>query len=152
MISKALEEYVKTMYVLKKQVGEIRVTDIAEKMKCSKASVTKSLNSLKEKDLVEYEAYGKISLTKEAENIAQKALEAYDIVYLLFNELLDMPEDKARIEAENVKKVLSDEALNSLAKYLHATLGLQNLDCMYDINQKKCRDCIKRNSVKQNNK
>ena len=152
MISKALEEYVKTMYVLEKQVGEIRVTDIAEKMKCSNVSVIKSLNSLKEKDLVEYEAYGKISLTKEAENIAQKALEAYDIVYLLFNELLDMPEDKARIEAENVKKVLSDEALNSLAKYLHATLGLQNLDCMYDINQKKCRDCIKRNSVKQNNK
>ena len=69
MISKALEEYIKTMYVLNKQTGEIRVTDIAEKMNCSKASVTKSLNNLKEKGLVNYEAYGKISLTKEAENI-----------------------------------------------------------------------------------
>lgn len=151
MISKALEEYVKTMYVLKKQVGEIRVTDIAEKMNCSKASVTKSLNSLKEKGLVNYEAYGKITLTKEADDIAQKALEAYDIVYLLFNKLLNMPDDKAKDEAEKVKKVLSDEALNSLAKYLHTTLGLVNLDCRYDINQKKCRDCIKRNTVKQNN-
>lgn len=151
MISKALEEYIKTMYVLNKQVGEIRVTDIAGKMNCSKASVTKSLNSLKEKDLVEYEAYGKITLTKEAEDIAQKALEAYDIVYLFFNKLLGMSENTATNEAENVKKVLSDEALNKLAKYLHTTLGLVNLDCMYDINQKKCRDCIKRNSIKQNN-
>lgn len=151
MISKALEEYVKTMYVLKKQVGEIRVTDIAEKMNCSKASVTKSLNSLKEKGLVNYEAYGKITLTKEADDIAQKALEAYDIVYLLFNKLLNLPDDKAKDEAEKVKKVLSDETLNSLAKYLHTTLGLVNLDCRYDINQKKCRDCIKRNTVKQNN-
>lgn len=151
MISKALEEYIKTMYVLNKQVGEIRVTDIAGKMNCSKASVTKSLNSLKEKDLVEYEAYGKITLTKEAEDIAQKALEAYDIVYLFFNKLLGMSENTATNEAENVKKVLSDEALNKLAKYLHTTLGLVNLDCMYDINQKKCRNCIKRNSIKQNN-
>ena len=35
MISKALEEYLKTMYVLKKQNGNIRVTDIANKMNCS---------------------------------------------------------------------------------------------------------------------
>ena len=63
MISKALEEYIKTMYVLKQQNTEIRVTDIATKMNCSKASVTKSLNSLKEKGLVNYEAYGKIELT-----------------------------------------------------------------------------------------
>ena len=33
MISKSLEEYLKTMYVLKKQNGNIRVTDIANKMK-----------------------------------------------------------------------------------------------------------------------
>ena len=71
MISKALEEYIKTMYVLKQQNTEIRVTDIATKMNCSKASVTKSLNSLKEKGLVNYEAYGKIELTEEAEEIAQ---------------------------------------------------------------------------------
>ena len=32
MISKALEEYLKTIYVLKKQNGNIRVTDIAKKM------------------------------------------------------------------------------------------------------------------------
>ena len=32
MISKALEEYLKTMYILKKQAGNIRVTDVANKM------------------------------------------------------------------------------------------------------------------------
>ncbi len=41
MISKALEEYLKTMYVLQKQNGNIRVTDIANKMNCSKPSVNK---------------------------------------------------------------------------------------------------------------
>lgn len=145
MISKALEDYIKAMYVLNKQKGEIRVTDIAEKMKCSKASVTKSLNSLKDKNLVNYEAYGKIELTKEGTEIAQRALEAYDIVYLFFNKLLELDEEKAKKEAESVNKVLSDESLNLMARYVHNELGLSNLDCRYDLNDKKCRDCIKRN-------
>lgn len=149
MISKALEEYIKTMYILKKQNGEIRVTDIAEKMNCSKASVTKSLNILKEKKLVEYEAYGKINLTHEAEELAQKILEAYDIVYLFFSEVLNMNDESAKEEAEKVKLVISDEALNELAKFVHKELGFTSLNCGYDINKGKCRSCIKRNKVKK---
>lgn len=149
MISKALEEYIKTMYVLKNQKGEIRVTDIADKMCCSKASVTKALNSLKEKDLVEYEAYGEIKLTKEAEEIAQKTLEAYDIVYLFFNEILEIKSDEAKEEAEKIKSIISDETLNKLARYTHKELGFSNLNCNYDLNESKCRACIKRNTSKK---
>ena len=52
MVSKAQEEYIKTMYILKKQVGNIRVTDIAKKMNCTKPSVNKALNNLKANKLV----------------------------------------------------------------------------------------------------
>lgn len=51
MISKSQEEYLKTIYVLKKQVNTVRVTDIAEKMHCSKPSVNKALHSLKDNRL-----------------------------------------------------------------------------------------------------
>ena len=149
MISKALEEYVKTMYILKQQKGEIRVTDIAEKMCCSKASVTKALNSLKDKSLVEYEAYGKIKLTEEAEGIAQKNLEAYDIVYLFLNEILEIDSNSSKEEAEKIKSVISDETLNRLARYTHKQLGLSSLECNYDLNESKCRECIKRNNKKK---
>ena len=150
MVSKALEEYIKTMYVLEKQEKEIRVTDIAKKMNCSKASVTKALNTLKEKKLIKYEAYGKIELSEKAIEIAQKVLEAYDIIFVFFNEVLNLEKNKAKEEAEKVKSVISDEALNELAKYVHNTLGLTNLNCNYDINQGKCRECIKRTQVKKN--
>lgn len=149
MISKALEEYVKTMYILKQQKGEIRVTDIAEKMCCSKASVTKALNNLKDKDLVEYEAYGEIKLTEEAEGIAQKNLEAYDIVYLFFNEILEINNEESQEEAEKIKSIISDETLNRLARYTHKQLGLSSLECNYDLNESKCRECIKRNNKKK---
>jgi len=65
MISKALEEYLKTMYLLQKQSGNIRVTDVAEKMNYSKPSVNKALNNLKIENLVKYETYGTIELTDE---------------------------------------------------------------------------------------
>ena len=65
MISKSLEEYLKTMYILKKQNGNIRFTDVAQKMNCSKPSVNKALNNLKEAELVNYETYGTIELTKQ---------------------------------------------------------------------------------------
>lgn len=149
MISKALEEYVKTMYVLKQQKGEIRVTDIAEKMCCSKASVTKALNNLKDKELIEYEAYGEIKLTEETEGIAQKSLEAYDIVYLFFNEILEINNEDAKEEAEKIKSIISDETLNRLARYTHKQLGLSSLECNYDLNESKCRECIKRNNKKK---
>ena len=41
---------------------------------------------------------------------------------------------------------MSDETINKLAKYVHKTLGLNNLDCDYDINKEKCRNCLRRTS------
>ena len=144
MISKALEEYLKTMYILKKQNGNIRVTDIANKMNCTKPSVNKAINNLKEEKLVNYETYGTIELTEEGENLAKKILEAYDIIYVFFKEVLNLEEDAAKSEAEKIKSVATDETINKLAKYVHEVLGLSNLNCNYDINQEKCRNCIKR--------
>ena len=63
MVSKALEEYLKTMYVLSKQNEKIRVTDVAKKMNCTKAGVNKAEKVLKEEGLINYEAYGAIKLT-----------------------------------------------------------------------------------------
>ena len=65
MISKAQEEYLKTMYVLIKQNGSVRVIDIANKMNCTKPSVNKALYNLKDNGLVNYESYGTIELTKQ---------------------------------------------------------------------------------------
>jgi len=144
MISKSLEEYLKTMYVLKKQNGNIRVTDIAEKMECSKPSVNKAIQNLKKNNLINYEAYGTIELTEEGEELAKKILETYDIVYLFLKDVLNVEEEKAGKEAEKIKLALTDETTNQLAKYVHKVLGLSNLDCNYDINKEKCRSCVRR--------
>ena len=144
MISKSLEQYLKTMYILKKQNGNIRVTDVAKKMNCTKPSVNKAIHNLKDNNLLNYESYGAIELTEEGENLAKKILEAYDIVYLFLKEVLGLDSDKAEVEAEKIKLAITDETINKLAKYVHKTLGLNSLDCGYDINKEKCRCCARR--------
>lgn len=148
MVTKSLEEYLKTMYILKKQNGNIRVTDIANKMSCSKASVNKALNNLKQNNLIYYETYGPIELTTLGIDLAKKILEAYDIVYIFFKDVLNLDKEKAKSEAEKIKSMLDDDTLNKLARYVHKTLDLNNLDCCYDLNKEKCRSCKKRTSTK----
>ena len=144
MISKALEEYIKTMYVLKKQNGNIRVTDVANKMNCTKPSVNKALYNLKENGLVNYESYGTIELTIEGENLAKKILETYDIAYVFLKDILNLDEEIAKSEAEKLKTAISDETINHLAKYIHHELSLTSLNCDYDVNKEKCRNCARR--------
>ena len=146
MVSKVLEEYLKTMYVLKNQNGKVRVTDVANKMNCTKPSVNKALNNLKREGLVNYESYGTIELTETGEDLAKKILEAYDIVYVFLKDVLNLSSEDSELEAEKIKSAINDDTTNKLAKYVHEVLGLSSLNCNYDINKEKCRSCIKRTS------
>lgn len=148
MVSKSLEEYLKTMYVLKKQTGNIRVTDIAEKMNCTKASVNKAVRNLKENGLINYETYGTIELTSEGENLSKKILETYDIVFVFLKDVLNIESEEAKKEAEKIKQAISDNTVNKMAKYVHKVLGLNDLNCDYDINKERCRSCARRKSSK----
>ena len=149
MISKSSEEYLKTMYILKQQNGNVRVTDIAQKMNCTKPSVNKAIYNLKDEGLLNYESYGTIELTDSGENLAKKILEAYDIVYVFLKDVLNLEEDDAKKEAERIKLAITDKTINKLAKYVHK--GLSNLDCDYDINKEKCRCCVRRTAKKERN-
>ena len=119
MISKALEEYLKNMYILKKQNGNIRVTDVASKMNCTKPSVNKALYNLRDEGMVNYESYGVI-------------------------DVLNLSEEESKEEAEKMKLAITDNTVNHLAKYVHKVLDLSNLDCNYDINKEQCRSCLRR--------
>ena len=147
MISKSQGEYLKTIYIIQKQNKIPRVTDIAEKMNCTKASVNKSLKLLKEEKLIKYESYGQIEITEEGTKLAKKILEANDIVFLFLKEILGEEEEIAKEEAKELKMVMRDSSLNKLAKYLHKELGLYSLDCGYDINNEHCIDCLRRKEM-----
>ena len=148
-LSNSQEEYLRAMYILKNTKNEIKVTDIANKLNKTKASVNNAINSLKQEGLVNYEPYGQIELTPSGEKIAQKIIEANDIVKLFLTEIIGVTDEPAENEAKLIKTVLSDETLNKLARYTHKELGLSSLECGYDINNERCIKCVRRKDNKK---
>ena len=143
-LTSSLEEYLKVMYILKNTKEEIRVTDIANKLNKSKASVNSAINTLKEDGYVNYEPYGKIELTLAGIKEATKIIEKNDIVQLFLTDVIGADKKNAINEAAKVKSFLSDDSLNKLAKFTNKTLGLTDLDCGYDINNERCVKCPRR--------
>ena len=78
-----IEEYLKTIYVLKKQGQDIKVTTIANRMNCTKPSVNKAIKNLKANEMLEYAAYGEIRLTNKGEALAKKFLKLM-ILFMCF--------------------------------------------------------------------
>ena len=149
-LTKTQEDYLKTIYLLKQEKQKARVTDIANKLNKAKATVNYTIGNLKNLGYINYETYGEISLTEKGEKCAKKILEAYDIVYLFLNGILQIDSKNAEVEASKIKATIDDTTLNKLAKYTHKTLGLYSLECGYDINNEKCLSCERRVSNKIN--
>jgi Mn-dependent DtxR family transcriptional regulator len=63
---------------------------------------------------------------------------------LFLKDVLNIEEEKAEKEAEQIKLAITDDTVNELAKYVHKTLGLNSLDCDYDVGKEKCRCCARR--------
>lgn len=149
MISKSTEEYLKTIYVLGKQNSEIRVTDIAKRMNCSKPSVTKQLNILNDNGYIIYEAYGKIKLTSKGEDLAKMVLEEYDILYLFFSDVLGLSKEESEKEAKAIKGVIDNKTLYKINEYVYRTLGLDELSCDFNMFNEKCRSCLINNNIEE---
>lgn len=148
-LTNSQEEYLKAIYILNSTKNEIKVTQIANKLNKSKASVNSAINILKNEGLIDYEPYGQIKLTDIGKKEATKIIEANDIVKLFLTELIGVNNDNASIEAEKIKTILSDDSLNKLARYTYKELGL-NPNCSYDINNESCLRCGLKNKIEKN--
>lgn len=152
MISKATEEYLKTIYVLLKQKSKVRVTDIANKMNCSKPSVTKQLSILKEHNFINYETYGHIELSKEGIDYARKILADYDILYILLHDVIGVDSDLSKIEASKIKGVIDEKTLSKISSYIYEVMDLKQLKCNFNIRRESCRECLLKKGISKNDR
>lgn len=142
-LTNSQEEYLKTIYILSKTEKEIRVTDIAKKLKITKPSVNRAMKNLKDMQLLNYESYGKINLAKEGEMLAKEILKREDILKIFLTKILDINEEQAKKEAIAMKHAISQETEKRLEKFINKVLNLGDLECDYDENSEKCKNCIK---------
>ncbi len=142
-LSNSLEEYLKTIYILKNTEKQVRVTDIAKRLKISKPSVNRALNTLKDLKLIEYEAYKNIVLTKTGDELSKDIIKRYSTLKLFLTEVLEIDKDIAENEAKAMKHAISEDTVKKLENYINKILDLGDLDCGYDENSEKCKNCVK---------
>lgn len=86
-LSKSLQDYLETIYILEFQNGFSRVKELASVLNVKLPSVNKALNELGKRNLVIHERYGYIKLTADGKKIASKLVSNHNILIDFFKSL-----------------------------------------------------------------
>ena len=116
-LSSTMEDYLETIFFLKKENGFARVGEIADKLEVKSSTVNSALKQLAEKKLVIHERYGYVGLTKEGELIAAEVQKKHDILYRFLTEFLMLDSKKAEKEACCIEHSISQETFVRLTKF-----------------------------------
>lgn len=124
--TKAVEDYLKTIYKLQKEESPVSTTSISNELGISGASVTgmlKRLADLEVKDhigkrLVEYNSYKGVTLTKYGELEALNVLRRHRLIELFLKQSVGFSLSKVHKESCNLEHCVSDEFIEKIDEIL----------------------------------
>jgi DtxR family Mn-dependent transcriptional regulator len=146
MEQKSTQDYLKTVYGLTKNGDLVSNTEISQKLDVAPASVTEMLKKLSEQGYINYSPYHGSTLTDKGLKEAQKITRKHRLLEKFLTDVLHIGKDKVHMEACKMEHDLSDEAEESLCRFLkhpdtcsddHKTIPA----C--DLPFSNCEECIK---------
>lgn len=117
-ITRAHQDYLKTIYLLQSRGQTANNSAIAQALGVSPASATNMVKRLAEAGLIAYVPYQGVDLTPEGLRIALKVVRRHRLVELLLHEILEMPWDLVHSEAERIEHAVSEEVEDAIARKL----------------------------------
>ncbi|MDR1992358.1 MAG: metal-dependent transcriptional regulator [Nitrososphaerota archaeon] len=117
-LQKSTQDYLKAVYSLSKNREKVNNTDIAQKLEVTPASVTEMLKKLAAEDYIKYSPYHGSTLTQKGLNEAQKITRKHRLLESFLSNILHIGPDKVHLEACQMEHNLSDEAEESLCRFL----------------------------------
>jgi DtxR family Mn-dependent transcriptional regulator len=122
--SPPIEDYLKTIYLLRERAGAASTTAIAAALEVTPASVTGMIKKLAELKLVRHTPYQGVELTKSGEKIALEMVRHHRLLELFLMDVLGYTWDEVHIEADVLEHVISEEFEERMA----ARLGYPTVD------------------------
>ncbi len=117
-LSPPIEDYLKTIYMLREREGAASTTAIAGVLEVTPASVTGMIKKLAELKLVRHTPYQGVELTKSGEKIALEIVRHHRLLELFLMEALGYTWDEVHVEAEVLEHVISEEFEERMAARL----------------------------------
>ncbi|XHH08839.1 MAG: DtxR family transcriptional regulator [Candidatus Bathyarchaeia archaeon] len=117
-MQKSTQDYLKTVYSLSKNGDIVNNTDISQKLDVAPASVTEMLKKLSDEGYIKYSPYHGSILTDKGIKEAQKITRKHRLLESFLSNVLHIGKDKVHYEACQMEHALSDEAEESLCRFL----------------------------------
>ena len=116
-ILESSENYLETIYRIKKSKESVRSIDVAKFLNLSKASVSRGLKKLKENGLIIIDIDGKIELSEEGVGIAKSVYEKHLFLKEFFIEI-GVSSKVAEEDACKIEHAISDESFQKWKEFL----------------------------------
>lgn len=118
VMTSSLEDYLEAVFILSKQKGNVRLTDIAEFLGVSKPSVNRAIKTLTQNGFLEHITYGDIIITPAGESYAANVLRRHKLIKQFLISELGVDEKIAERDACQMEHVMSPVTIDKLYEYL----------------------------------
>ncbi|MBC8161543.1 MAG: metal-dependent transcriptional regulator [Roseiflexaceae bacterium] len=123
-VSRATGDYLKAIYALAQERGQVATSQLAERLKVKPASVTGMLKAMSDAGYVAYTPYHGVELTPEGQKIALEVVRHHRLLELYLVEALGYSWDEVHDEAEALEHHISEK----LEARIAAALGDPTFD------------------------
>lgn len=113
------EDYLETILILQKRLGQVRSIDIANEMNFTKPSVSVAMKNLREKAYITMSENGFIALTERGKKRAENVLERHTVLsdWLIS---IGVSKETALADACRLEHDLSEESFEAIKRALHS--------------------------------
>lgn len=155
----SLEDYLETIYEIVRDHKLARVKDIAKARGVRAGSVSPAMKRLADLGLIRYVRREYIDLTPEGAKQARRVYARHQVLTRLFQEVLGLPADQARVNACTMEHSLTAKAMSRLVRFFeflsvcpdgNRLMELFRTCSLVNGTAQKCTgDCSARSLVKQ---
>ena len=120
MLSPRIEDYLEELFLLESTGRSVTVTDLADRLKITKGTVTATIQKLAELELVRHERYGTLHLTDAGRKKGMTVFHRHEGFRAFFHELLGLDRDHSSEMAcsmEHYVDTVTEERLYALLEY-----------------------------------
>ncbi len=120
MITPRIEDYLEELFLLESTGREVTVTDLAERLKITKGTVTATVQKLVEMEFLKHERYGNLHLTDAGRRKGMTVFRRHEGFRAFFHELLGLDRDHSSEMAcsmEHYVDSVTEERLYALLEF-----------------------------------
>ncbi len=117
-LTRSTEDYLKAIYQLSTDGGQVATTDLAAALGLAPPSVTGMIKRLSEQGLTDHEPYRGVRLSQEGRRVALRMLRRHRLIEAYLVGFLGYSWDAVHDEAERLEHAVSDSLIERMAQAL----------------------------------